>query len=183
MEAIKISGNTVETREAFFITFYRKVFPVVSKYVSGMGGTFDETKDVFQDALIIFYEKIVAGNHTAIGGNGNAYLFGIAKHLWLQKYRKKSFDVSLDNIHQDILNEDQDSKLLAAKLMHYLEASGQKCMEILKSFYYDKLSGQQLADRFGFTSIRSATVQKYKCLEKVRDHVQQKSLTYEDFFE
>ena len=29
----------------------------------------------------------------------------------------------------------------------------------------------EIAGHFGYRSIRSATVQKYKCLEKVRDHV------------
>lgn len=183
MEAIMISGNTAITRETLFTTLYKKVFPVLSRYVSRMGGSFEEAKDVFQDALIIYYERIVAGNNAAIGASGNAYLFGIAKYLWLQKYRNSSMNVSLDDIDHEILNEDQDSNFVAGKLMRYLEASGQKCMEILKAFYYDKLPVQQLANLFGYTSIRSATVQKYKCLEKVRDHVKQKSLTYEDFLE
>lgn len=183
MEANMISGNTVITRETLFTTLYKKVFPVLSRYVSRMGGSFEEAKDVFQDALIIYYEKIVASNNTASGRDGNAYLFGIAKHLWLQKYRNSSVNVPLDDIGHEILNEDQQPNFVTEKLMHYLEASGQKCMEILKAFYYDKLPVQQLANLFGYTSVRSATVQKYKCLEKVRDHVKQKSLTYEDFLE
>lgn len=183
MEAIMISGNTAITRETLFSTLYKKVFPVLARYVGRMGGSFEEAKDVFQDALIVYYEKIVASNNAAIGRNGNAYLLGIAKHLWLQKYRNTSMNVSLDDIDHKILNEDQGSNLIAEKLMHYLEASGQKCMEILKAFYYDKLPVQQLARLFGYSSVRSATVQKYKCLEKVRDHVKQKSLTYEDFLE
>lgn len=167
----------------FLQHFYKKVFPVLSRYVSRMGGSFEEAKDVFQDALIIYYEKLVASNNEDIAKNDNAYLLGIAKHLWLQKYRNSSMNVSLDAVDHEILNEDQDSNFVAGKLMHYLEVSGQKCMEILKAFYYDKLPVQQLAKLFGYASVRSATVQKYKCLEKVRDHVKQKSLTYEDFLE
>jgi len=54
---------------------------------------------------------------------------------------------------------------------------------LLRAFYYDKLSMSKIANRFGFSSERSATVQKYKCLEKVRDLVKEKSLSYEDFLE
>ncbi len=184
MEAIMISGNTAITRETLFTALYKKGFPVLSRYVSRMGGSFEEAKDVFQDALIIYYERAVAGKDaTAIARNDNAYLFGIAKHLWLQKYRSSSINVPLEEIDPKILNEDRQPNFVTEKLMHYLETSGQKCMEILKAFYYDKLPVQQLANLFGYTSIRSATVQKYKCLEKVRDHVKQKSLSYEDFLE
>jgi hypothetical protein len=35
----------------------------------------------------------------------------------------------------------------------------------------------------GFANEHSASAQKYKCLEKVREIVKQKSLTYEDFVE
>jgi predicted DNA-binding protein YlxM (UPF0122 family) len=56
-------------------------------------------------------------------------------------------------------------------------------MELLRAFYYDKLSMRKIAGQFDFNSERSATVQKYKCLEKVRDIVKEKSLTYEDFLE
>jgi predicted DNA-binding protein YlxM (UPF0122 family) len=44
-------------------------------------------------------------------------------------------------------------------------------MELLKAFYYDHCSMQEVADRFGFNGRRSATVQKYKCLEKVREEI------------
>jgi hypothetical protein len=40
-----------------------------------------------------------------------------------------------------------------------------------------------IAGRFGFSGERSATVQKFKCLEKVRDTIKSKSLSYEDFVE
>jgi RNA polymerase sigma factor (sigma-70 family) len=181
MEAMMISGNTAATREAFFTVLYKKAFPAISKYVSRMGGSFEEAKDVFQDALVIYYEKIVALDDVP-GKSDKAYLLGIAKHLWLKKYRDNNMNVPLVDFDQGILDE-EETKPLTEKLMHYLETSGQKCMEILKAFYYDKLPVKQLADLFGYSSIRSATVQKYKCLEKVRDRVKQKSLSYEDFLE
>jgi DNA-directed RNA polymerase specialized sigma24 family protein len=181
MEATLISENTQATREQLFISLYQKAFPAAAKYVSKMGGSFDEAKDVFQDALVIYYEKTVS-EKVAINSNERAYLLGITKHLWLQKYREDRPNVPFDSATIEPLAE--DTTLPAAeKLMHYLETAGQKCMEILKAFYYDSVPVKQLTDLFGYASTRSATVQKYKCLEKVRDTVKQKSLTYEDFLE
>ncbi len=54
-------------------------------------------------------------------------------------------------------------------------------MDMLQAFYYDKLNMREIAERFNLSGERSATVQKHKCLEKVREKVKEKSMTYEDF--
>lgn len=180
MEALINSGNTPAAREQLFIALYQKAFPAVARYVSKMGGSFDEAKDIFQDALVIYYEKAVTDS-IAIKTNERAYLLGTAKYLWFQKYRTDKTQVPLDDFDIEILDESISPS--ANKLMHYLETAGQKCMDVLKAFYYDNLPVKQLAETFGYTSTHSATVQKYKCLEKVRDTVKQRSLSYEDFLE
>jgi hypothetical protein len=62
-----------------------------------------------------------------------------------------------------------------------LMATGRRCMDLLHAFYYSKLPVKQLSLRLGYGSERSATVQKYKCMEKVRDTIKKQSLGYEDF--
>jgi hypothetical protein len=56
-------------------------------------------------------------------------------------------------------------------------------MQLLSAFYYEKLDMETLAEQFGFSGPRSATVQKFKCLEKVKETVKEKSLRYEDIIE
>ena len=51
--------NAIHNREEFFIRLYKEAFPVVAKYISRRGGSFDEAKDVFHDSLVIYYEKTV----------------------------------------------------------------------------------------------------------------------------
>jgi len=143
-----------------------------------MGGTFDEAKDVFQDALVAYYGKAVSGKLTA--ENDMAYLIGIAKNLWLKRYRDSSQNISLDNVDISIDNREIPSE---NRLMHFLETAGKKCMELLRGFYYDQLPLNDIATLFGFSGVRSATVQKYKCLEKVRETIKEKALTYDDFME
>lgn len=171
--------NTIHNREEFFTRLYTNAFPPVAKYISRRGGSFDEAKDIFHDALIIYYEKAVSNTNT--GTNETAYLIGIAKHLWLKKFREGSYDISLDGI--DIAGMEDDEAPSAQRIIHFLEKAGNKCMELLKSFYYDQLPLTEIAQTFGFSGVRSATVQKYKCLEKVREIIKQKALQYEDFME
>jgi DNA-directed RNA polymerase specialized sigma24 family protein len=171
-----------EKRKDLFVQLYQTAFPLVAKYVSQMGGSFDEAKDVFQDALVIYYEKLAASG-VSLQYSERSYILGIAKHLWAKKNKQNNRHSSLDDSLTGIAVEEHSLASSTDKLLDLLHTSGQKCMELLRAFYYDKLPMRKIAGHFGFNSERSATVQKYKCLEKVRDIVKEKSLTYEDFLE
>ena len=56
-------------------------------------------------------------------------------------------------------------------------------MDILQAFYYQHMPLQEIAEEFGFANARSATVQKHKCLEKVREQVKEKNTSYEEVVE
>jgi len=166
-------------RQELFISLYKSAFPAVAKYVSRLGGSFDETRDVFQDALVVYYEKKIA--QPAALNNDTAYLVGIAKNLWLKRYRQSAQNLPLTDM--DIVFDEQQENPSNNRIMRFLSTAGQKCMELLKSFYYDELPLNEIAGEFGYSSVRSATVQKYKCLEKVRETIKEKALAYDDFME
>jgi len=171
--------STAEMREAFFIELYKKAFPAVARYIAKMGGSFEQAQDIFQDALLVYYEKVVAANADVVV-NEKAYLLGVAKNLWLQHYKMDSKNQSLDNMD---IEETTDQQPVSGKLMHYLATTGKKCMELLKACYYDTLPLSDVVSLFNYSGTHSATVAKYKCLEKVRETVKQQSLSYADFIE
>jgi DNA-directed RNA polymerase specialized sigma24 family protein len=176
-----VCNNASAETEKLIIKLYKSAFPLVAKYVSKMGGGLDEAKDIFQDALVIYYEKAVAGNLELQKAEDKAYLLGIAKHLWLKKFRDDKNNFPLTD---DLDLEDEPEIIISTnKVLHYLETAGKKCMEILSAFYYHKLPMKDIAGLLGYGGERSVTVQKYKCLEKVRETVKQNALAYEDFVE
>jgi len=159
---------------------YRRGFPQVARYVARHGGTFEEAKDIFQDALIILYEK--TETPVNLKGEQMAYLMGTARHLWFRKHKQNNRETSLD-ILLETTDEDTEPTYAESKLLGYLQRAGKKCIDLLKAVYYDRMPMTDIAEKFDYSSPHSATVQKYKCLEKVRDAVKQKALTYEDFLE
>lgn len=167
-------------REQLLMELYKSAFPAVAKYVARLGGSFDDAKDVFQDALVIYYEKAVAGKLCA--QNDKAYLLGIAKNLWFKKFRD---GIDLQPLHDHLLNiaDEIEDQISSNKVLRYLQTAGKRCMDLLSAFYYHKQPMKEVAEQFGYAGVRSVTVQKYKCLEKVRDTVKQQSLTYADFIE
>ncbi|WP_316823769.1 sigma-70 family RNA polymerase sigma factor [Pedobacter miscanthi] len=172
------------TRKALFMKLYQEAFPLVARHVSKMGGSFEEAKDIFQDALVVYYEKVLVSG-LKLKYKEKAYLFGIAKFLWIKCYKENDKQVTL-NSSDFVFNEKIDladaeyEEISSPKLMNLLAHAGQKCMQLLSAFYYEKLDMETLAGRFGFSGARSATAQKFKCLEKVKETVKAKSLTYED---
>jgi DNA-directed RNA polymerase specialized sigma24 family protein len=166
-------------KQELFIHAYKTAFPKVASFVRKMGGSFDEARDIFQDALVIYYEKKVLAGLTT--DNEAQYISGIARHLWYRKFHKeKRFDPLPD--HPD-LQSTEDEPRVSESILRVVEHSGKKCLELLKAFYYDRLNMKEIAVAFGFSGERSATTQKFKCLEKVRDTIKERSLNKEDFYE
>lgn len=181
---VTISSDSKTTREVLFKELYRSSFPAVARWIRRMGGDQQQAQDIFQDSLIVFYEKTVQGQLEDCE-NPSAYLLSIAKKLWLKKYHKNKSTVPLSKMEQNISIPPDfyptDKK--QRRLLHFVEAAGKKCLEILQSFYYHQTPLPEIARQFGFSTTRSATVQKYKCLEKIRNEVRSKNLSYEDLME
>ncbi|NJO03306.1 MAG: sigma-70 family RNA polymerase sigma factor [Bacteroidia bacterium] len=162
---------------------YLSTFPRVAAFVKSMQGNLEDARDIFQDALVIYLEKAQRGQ-LAVYQSEQSYLLGIVKHLWIRKFRRDAPKVSLDDAEQTINLEDAYFPLVnETRLLQILEQSGKRCLDLLRAFYYQNLSMKKIAAFLGFKSERSATVQKYKCLEKLRNVVKEKSISYEEFFE
>ncbi|NWJ50644.1 MAG: sigma-70 family RNA polymerase sigma factor [Bacteroidetes bacterium] len=162
---------------------YRQVFPRVALFVSKMGGSLDDAKDIFHDALIINLENSTQ-KRLEIHISEEAYILGISKHLWNRKYTRDLTIVSLNDIEKTIsIPDDYFPSFEEKRLLRFLEYAGKRCMNLLRTFYYEQVPMKRLAHKLGYTNEHSASVQKYKCLEKVREAVKEKSLTYDDFVE
>ncbi|MCW3465848.1 RNA polymerase sigma factor [Chitinophaga nivalis] len=152
---------------------YRETFPDVARMVHQLGGDAATAKDLFHDALIIYLEK--HRQHTLqIRLSAKAYLIGITRLLWYKQFRSDCRHTDLGPLEERLtVPEDFYTAPAAAEapLLRYLKSAGEKCRQLLQAFYYDQLSIPEIATRFGYRSRHSATVQKYKCLEKVREQV------------
>ncbi|MEJ0054353.1 MAG: sigma-70 family RNA polymerase sigma factor [Bacteroidota bacterium] len=183
MEVLERPVTGIAKRESEFLHLYEEVFPVCAQWIRKMNGTRNDAEDIFHDALVIYFEKI-SSNKPEFTVSPAAYILGIVKHLWSGKFRKDVSLLSLNDLEKTVtIPEDFYPAVNTIRMLDLLERAGHQCLELLRSFYYEKLSMKELSSAMGYGSERSATVQKYKCIEKLRTSVKQKSLTYEDFFE
>ncbi len=173
----RVDELSARSRSESITEWYVKVFPPLAAYIQRRGGSLEEAKETFQEAIVLYYEKLALSGFSPEKTN-EAYLLGLAKKRWFRYCARNRGREGISHID---IAEEKEREPIPRKLLHYLEQSGKKCLDVLQAFYYENLTMEQLAGRFGFKSARSATVQKYKCLEKVREQVKRKAMCYEDF--
>jgi DNA-directed RNA polymerase specialized sigma24 family protein len=162
---------------------YAESFVPVARLIAAMGGSIHEARDILHDALIIYYEKVADPNF-ALHMHRNHYITGIAKHLWLRRHTDDRRKISLDSAERAIsIPPDFFPAARTTRLLDLLERSGKKCLELLRACYYGNDRMEKLANNLGYTTAHAASVQKHKCLDKIRTLVHKRSLNYEDFFE
>ncbi|MET4074131.1 sigma-70 family RNA polymerase sigma factor [Hymenobacter sp. UYCo722] len=160
-------------RERALTQLYRQAFPAVRRLVQRQGGAVQDAQDVFQDTLVVFYEQAVSGT-LVLTASASTYLVSIARHRWQQELRRRA------RLPAETLPDDA-APLAAAEpdtfpepafaVLDYVERLGAKCRTVLLSFYYFQQPLAQIAAAQGYRSVRSATVQKFKCLERLRASV------------
>lgn len=169
------------SRSSVLEDLYEKAFPAFAKFAARMRGSFADARDVFHDALVIYYEK-TREKDFSIRATPEAYVVGIAKHLWIRKFNLDRQKVSLDSLEDSIcIPSDFHATVNEVRLLNLLERTGRKCLELLGKFYFDKAPLKEIADLLGYRNEHSAAVQKFKCLGKMRQAVKAKKMNYEDF--
>lgn len=160
-------------RERALTQLYQRAFPAVRGLVQRQGGSEQDAQDVFQDALVVFYEQAVGGT-LVLTAAASTYLVSIARHRWQHELRRRARlpHEALADDSEDIAAEDPEaSRESGVAVLDYVERLGAKCRNMLLSFYYFQQPLSQIAEANGYRSVRSATVQKFKCLERLRESV------------
>ena len=160
-------------REQALTRLYRQAFPLVRRHVSRHGGTSQDAQDVFQDALVLLYEQAVGGT-LVLTASANTYLVGIGRNLWHHEQRRRArlpHEALPDDFEPLATIESAVAEEPAFAVLDYVERLGAKCRNVLLAFYYFQQPLTQIASINGYRSVRSATVQKFKCLERLRTAV------------
>lgn len=160
-----------DQQEKAFRRLY-KYFPKVEKHILINSGSKEEALDIFQDALIILYQKVqTLDENSPIKIDG--FLVNTCKLLWSNELRKKKVrtgnETGLATLEfSDDIQEQIEKEEKYQAVENIIKQLGAKCKSILLMFYYKKVSMDAIAKKFGYKSVKSAKAQKYKCMENAR---------------
>jgi RNA polymerase sigma factor (sigma-70 family) len=155
---------------------YQQHYHIINGWLVKNGGSPADAADLFQEAMVVLFGKAQDSGFRLTCSIGT-YLFAISKHLWYKKLQQQSRDplVRLAGEDDDIgVAYEDDVKVHHEREVHYqqlnnaLDQLGEPCRSLLKAYYNDDKSMQEIAADFGYTNPENAKNQKYKCLTRLR---------------
>ncbi len=151
---------------------YEKYYGGLARFVLDNSGTEEDAKDIFQDGLVVLYEKVQIPNFVWTS-TLKTFLFAVCKNLWFKRLRKASNrEIPTEDIQQlqvmDIPIDDpyEDQKFLLRGVMNQI---GTACKEILTLFYFQHRSMQEIAQEMNLANEKVAKNKKARCMAKLRE--------------
>jgi len=158
---------------------YKKYYRMMTKLVITNSGTEDEARDVYQDALVVFWQKARSGN-LVLTSKISTYVYSICQNLWRKELDRKK---RLSNEEKDSAESlDLDGPEREKIIARCMEQLGDTCRKVLMYYYFDEMSMQEIADKLGFANTDTAKTKKYKCKQKL-DELVKAQYTEQDFLD
>ncbi|MFT6865368.1 MAG: RNA polymerase sigma factor (sigma-70 family) [Cyclobacteriaceae bacterium] len=158
---------------------YKKHFRMMTNIVLKNSGTEEEAKDVYQEALLVFWQKASSGK-LVLTSKISTFLYSICLNQWRKELDRKS---RLSNEEVDSEDYQDYDKKESARIIHEcIEKLGDTCKKILTYYYFDGLNMTDIAKRMNFANTDTAKTKKYKCKKKLDSLVHEK-YSKSDFFD
>jgi RNA polymerase sigma factor (sigma-70 family) len=152
---------------------YKTNFNMVQSFVLNNNGTYDDARDIFQEAMIVLYENVKSETFV-LTCQIKTYLYSICRRLWLKRLQYSNrFAASPESVEETVsVDEDleQQEKRNAdfAIMERALGSLGEPCKSLLEAYYFGKKDMTDIASTFGYTNADNAKNQKYKCLIRLK---------------
>jgi RNA polymerase sigma factor (sigma-70 family) len=162
-----------KNNEAALGELYKTHYPMAVNLICSNSGTEQEAKDIYQEAVIAFYERAQQPDFV-LTCKIKTYLYAVCRRLWLKRLtEKRRFNISIPEMEtfegaEDEANDAFEKELNFKRMGESLQALGEPCRSILLDFYIHDFSMEIISEKFGYTSADNAKNQKYKCLQRLK---------------
>lgn len=153
-------------------TIYREHFNMIKLMVLSNNGSIDDASDLFQEAMIVLYEKACSADFE-LTCQLKTFIYSICRRLWLKRLKQNGRFLFSENLEETVHVEKEidDHEVIEADFV-LMESSmkklGEPCKSLLEAYYIEKKQMQEIAANFGYTNADNAKTQKYKCLVRLK---------------
>ena len=154
-------------------TIYKENYNMVQALIIRNNGSSDEAKDIFQEAMIVLYEKVRSGTFE-LNCQIKTYVFSVCRRLWLKRLQQLNrYTTEIEGIQDVVLVEEEmeahERRNTEFQLMEKaINNLGEPCKSLLEAYYLRQKTMQEIAGNFGYTNADNAKNQKYKCLMRLK---------------
>jgi len=168
----QLSSSRQSDKDKAMVYIYKRIYTQVSSWMLNNKANVADVEDILQDSLIVLYNKVRKDDINKVV-NIEAYIFKVCKNLWLRRLQRSGKEINISELSTDIpesakglttLEDDEQRKAL----FQLLSKLGQTCQEILKYFYYERISMKEIAIKMGYSGEQVAKNKKSNCLKEVR---------------
>lgn len=153
---------------------YKLYFGSINHFIITNSGSEDDAKDIFQEAVIVFYQNIKNQNFE-LNCKIKTYLYSVSRLMWLKRIKRASAIVgNITDFEGFIAIDDEDAAAMEEKEIQFSKMSaalnelGEPCKTLIEDFYIKQLNMSQISEKFGYTNADNAKTQKYKCLMRLK---------------
>lgn len=124
-------------------TIYKQNFNIVQAFILNNNGSYDEARDIFQEAMITLYEKVQTESFV-LTCKINTYVYSVCRRLWLKRLQQLGrYSNQIDGFEETLQVEDEieahERKNTDFAMMEKaLNSIGEPCRTLLESFYIKK---------------------------------------------
>jgi len=146
---------------------------MILQFILNNNGDEEDAKDVYQEAIIILYNKIKSGDFE-LSSKLKTYIYSVCRRIWLKKLSQQSKKSNNIDDFEDVIAVEFDVEQHEAKDLQFEKMGesllnlGEPCKTIIQDFYINNLSMQDICEKFGYTNTDNAKTQKYKCLQRLK---------------
>jgi RNA polymerase sigma factor (sigma-70 family) len=153
-------------------TIYKENYNMVQSLIINNNGSTDDAKDIFQEAMIVLYEKARSGSFE-LNCQIKTYVYSVCRRLWLKRLQQANRFMEIGNIETVVpVDEDMEGHEKRNREFGMMEKAidslGEPCKSLLEAYYLQKRNMQEIAFEFGYTNAENAKNQKYKCLVRLK---------------
>lgn len=154
-------------------TIYKDNFTMVQSFILHNNGSYDDARDIFQEAMIALYEKAQSDSFV-LTCQIKTYVYSICRRLWLKRLQQLGrYSNQVDSLEETVpveqdldIHEKRNAEF--AIMDRAMSSLGEPCKSLLEGYYLKKMGMQELAAEFGYTNADNAKNQKYKCLMRLK---------------
>jgi len=171
-ESLLLKG-LAENDKAAIEAIYRENYATIQGFILNNNGSVDDARDIFQEAMIVLYEKAVSTSFE-LNCQIRTYLYSVCKRLWLKRlHQLKRYNGQVETLEETVPVEEEienhEKRDTDYSMMEQAMGKiGEPCKSLLDAYYLQKKSMLEIATEFGYTNADNAKTQKYKCLLRLK---------------
>jgi RNA polymerase sigma factor (sigma-70 family) len=140
----------------------------------------EDAEDIYSDSILNFREKVIQDKISVLT-DLRSYLYATCKNMLLVRFKKAQRITEaatvLSQAADDFEYSDDENELtyfeeifkITEKAMTSLP---EKCQALLKAFYFDRISLEEIAEKYNMANANVAKVSKSRCFQKLIQIIQ-----------